>query len=233
MRIHWFQHVPFEGLGAIAQWVAEEKHALTCTRFHAGETPPEPDAYDLLIVMGGPMNVDEHEQHPWLPGEKAAIAAAIDAGKQVLGICLGAQLIARALGAEVKPNGESELGWGSVHRTKAAGEHKLLKVFPKCFEAFHWHGDRFELPEGAVLLGHTEGCAHQGFAVGDRVVGLQFHLELRAGDIAELASQGYLAHAPGTYIDEPEAIVKQSRQAAPISRKLMTRLLEKLEEQGG
>ncbi|MEM1060479.1 MAG: type 1 glutamine amidotransferase [Verrucomicrobiota bacterium] len=228
MRIHWFQHVPYEGLGMIAQWVAEEKHELTCTRWYAGELPPGPDAYDWLIVMGGPMNVDEHGEFPWLEAEKAAIAAAIAAGRRVLGICLGAQLIARALGAEVRPNGESELGWSSVHRTEEAGEHPLLGIFPTCFEAFHWHGDRFELPEPSVPLGHSNGCAHQGFAVGDRVVGLQFHLELRAGDITELGSQGYLEHEPGEYVDPPGKIVEQSPYAAPISRKLMTALLERM-----
>jgi len=115
MKIHWFQHVPFEGLGALEGWLLARGHALTCTRFHAGDAPPQsPDGFDWLIVMGGPMNVYQYRDHPWLPAEKRMICETIAAGKRVLGICLGAQLIADALGGKVYQNDEREIGWFSI-----------------------------------------------------------------------------------------------------------------------
>jgi GMP synthase-like glutamine amidotransferase len=121
MKVHWFQHVPFEGLGAIEEWLLARGHTLSCTRFHADETPPvNSDGFEWLIVMGGPMNVYQYEAYPWLWSEKQVIREAITAGKRVLGICLGAQLIADVLGGEVYPNNEREIGWFPV-RTVSAG----------------------------------------------------------------------------------------------------------------
>ncbi len=232
MKLHWFQHVPFEGLGSVAEWVVRNGHDLTCTRYYLGETAPGPESYDWLIVMGGPMNVDEHEAYPWLEGEKAAIRAALEAGKTVLGICLGAQLISRACGAEVKPSGTTELGWSPVTTTEAARQHPVLDLFPVSFPALHWHGDRFELPEGATLLGGSQACDHQGYALADRVVGLQFHLELRAGDLGELASQGIFEseQGKGPFVDPAEKILAESVEAAAVTGPLMNALLDRLAE---
>ena len=110
MKVHWFQHVPFEGLGAIEEWLLSRGHTLSCTRLYANEAPPvNSHGVDWLIVMGGPMNVYEYRAHPWLRSEKHLIREAITAGKRVLGICLGAQLIADVLGGKVYQNGEREI----------------------------------------------------------------------------------------------------------------------------
>ncbi|MCK7557005.1 type 1 glutamine amidotransferase [Chitinophaga sedimenti] len=119
MNIHYFQHVPFEGLGCIADWIDRKGHQVSVTRWYAGDAPPPHDQTDWLIIMGGPMGVYDAAQYPWLETEKAYIREAIQQGKRVLGICLGAQLIAAALGAKVYPNREKEIGWFPVHFEKA------------------------------------------------------------------------------------------------------------------
>src|SRR3712207_6761729 len=111
LRIQVFQHVSFEGLGSMESWAASRGHAVACTRFFAGDKPPAPEAYDMLIVMGGPMGVHDEAELPWLKDEKRAMAAALKAGKPMLGVCLGAQLLADVLGARVAKNREREIGW--------------------------------------------------------------------------------------------------------------------------
>ncbi len=186
MRVHVFQHVPFEGLGAIEPWLAARNASITWTRFFADPRIPVPDAYDWLIVMGGPMSVNDEVALPWLRAEKRAIAAAIDAGKTVLGVCLGAQLIASARGAVVTPNREREIGWFEIERIADPAAYPIARALPSHAEVFHWHGETFALPAGAVPLARSEACESQAFALGPRVVGLQFHLETTPESAAAL-----------------------------------------------
>ncbi|WP_461208273.1 type 1 glutamine amidotransferase [Desulfocurvus sp. DL9XJH121] len=177
MRIRTLEHVPFEGPGAIARWAGEHGHELHRTRVFAGEPLPESGDADLLVAMGGPMGVRDEGRLPWLRAEQDCLLRAMDAGRAVLGVCLGAQLMARALGAEVEPNPAGrEIGWFPVTRS-GEGESSVFDGFPRVFPAFHWHGDTFAIPPGAVRLGGSAACANQAFALGDRVAGLQFHLE--------------------------------------------------------
>lgn len=181
MRVHWFQHVPFEGLGSIEPWLLERGHELTVTRFQHWGSPdgdarlPSLEAVDLLIAMGGPMSVHDTARHPWLVEEQRCLAAAIARGLPVLGICLGAQLIASALGARVLRNPQPEIGWFPL-QALAAPAHSPLAL-PPSLPVFHWHGETFELPPNAVPLARSAACACQGFLLGTSVVGLQFHLE--------------------------------------------------------
>lgn len=186
MRVHYFQHVSFEGLGNIKP-LLEERCQLFSTLWYAGEEAPSCDSYDLLIVMGGPMSIYDYGEHPWLRAEKRAIKSAIVAGKKVLGICLGAQLIADVLGAEVSKNPQREIGWFTVESNSELQKTCLADVFPDTFEPLHWHGDTFALPNDAIALGASEACEQQGFVFDDRVIGLQFHLELRADGVATLS----------------------------------------------
>ena len=172
MKLHWLQHVPFEGLGTIEDWAAVHGADISCTRLFAGEVLPPTDAFNWLVVMGGPMGVYDYEEHPWLMAEKAFIKASIDTGKTVLGICLGAQLIADVLDARVYPGPQKEIGWFPIRRTKGAPE-----IIPEQLTAFHWHGDTFDIPHGAIRIASSEACKNQGFVYKDRVVALQFHLE--------------------------------------------------------
>ncbi|POY35381.1 amidotransferase [Solitalea longa] len=174
MNIHYFQHVPFEGLGYIETWIKEKEYNLTATRFYEKDKLPDLNQVDWLIIMGGPMNVDDEEQYPWLKAEKEFIQKAIDANKTVLGICLGAQLIADVLGADVFPNKFKEIGWFPVEVFEAT--HKFN--FPQNkITVFHWHGDTFDLPEDATLAASSRATINQAFRFKQNVVGLQFHLE--------------------------------------------------------
>jgi GMP synthase-like glutamine amidotransferase len=178
MRIHVLQHVPFEGPAGVESWARARGHELRTVHLYAGEPPPEPDAYDWLVVLGGPMNVDEEDRHAFLAPEKRAIARAIRAEKLVLGICLGSQLVASALGARVVRADREEIGWFSVELTDEALSHRIFARVPRRFTTFHWHGDTFEIPRGAVCAASSDLCANQAFVYGDRVVGVQFHPEV-------------------------------------------------------
>ena len=175
MHLHYLQHVAFEDAANIAAWAKERGHRLTHTRLDLGQPLPEPDAIDWLVVMGGPMNVDEHDLYPWLAGEKEFIRRAIDRGIRVLGVCLGGQLISTVLGGRVTRNRQKEIGWFPVTLTEAAAASPIFCRLPRQAPAFHWHGDTFSIPPGAVHLARSEGCDHQAFQYGRRVVALQFH----------------------------------------------------------
>jgi GMP synthase-like glutamine amidotransferase len=176
MRAHYLQHVPFEGLGSIDDWLRERRATVSATRFFEHAVLPAVNDIDLLVIMGGPMSVNDETEFPWLVAEKRFIRQAIEAGKPVVGICLGAQLIANALGARVYPAEEKEIGWFPV-RGVAAGAGEMGFAFPAEILAFHWHGETFDLPEGAMHLARSAACENQAFQLGQRVVGLQFHLE--------------------------------------------------------
>ena len=177
MRIHYLQHVPFEGLGSIKAWVHEKGFNLTSTRLFDDETLPDIEDIDWLIIMGGPMFVYEEDKYPWLVREKAFIQKAITGGKRVLGICLGAQLIADVLGASVCRCTKKEVGWFPISLTTAGCQHPLFKAVPKELMCFHWHSDTFAIPEGAQHIALNANTQNQAFTYGDAVLALQFHLE--------------------------------------------------------
>jgi GMP synthase-like glutamine amidotransferase len=176
LRIHYLQHVPFEDLANIERWAKSRGHDISRTRLFSDEPFPERSNFDWLMVMGGPMNIYEHERYPWLEGEKEFIRQAIAAGKIVLGICLGAQLMADVLGGSVIANEHKEIGWFEVRLTGEGRSSPLFSALPDRFTAFHWHGDTFQIPPGAVRTAESRACANQAFVQG-KAVGLQFHLE--------------------------------------------------------
>lgn len=168
----------------LVPWLAARGCPLQTVRLYAGERIPPPARYDWLIVLGGPMGADDHDEHPWLAAEKAALTESLDAGHRVLGICLGAQLLAQALGAKVGRSPEAEIGWFDVELTEAGRGHRWCAELPPRFPAFHWHHDRFDLPSGALRLARSQACPEQAFVWDDRVLGLQFHLETTPEDVA-------------------------------------------------
>jgi GMP synthase (glutamine-hydrolysing) len=210
MRIHVLQHVPFEGPAAIGHWTTHHGFPLATTRLFAREPLPSLNDLELLVVLGGPMSVNEEGQFDWLLSEKRFVREAVEGGKRVLGVCLGAQMIANALGARVYPNCEREIGWLPVERTPAAGDHPLAKDWPQVFTAFQWHGETFDLPAGAVWLARSAACAHQAFAMSDRVLALQFHLESTPESVDALARNcpGDLA-VPGPCVQSAESMLSQ------------------------
>jgi GMP synthase (glutamine-hydrolysing) len=193
MKLHYLQHVPFEGLGMIKDWANARNAELSRTRLFADEKLPAVDTFDWLVVMGGPMGIHDHGGHPWLVAEKEFIKQAINAGKTVLGICLGAQLIADVLGAKVYAGPQKEIGWFPIQRAANAPE-----LLPEELTVFHWHGDTFDLPAGATRLASSAACANQGFIYSGRVVGLQFHMETTPASMEAL-----IENCSGELVDAP------------------------------
>ncbi len=173
------QHVPHEGPGNLSPLLQTAGFRIHTLKFwRDAEIEPTPQAYDGLVVMGGPMGVYDADKYRHLAWEKKAIEHAVKNNLPVLGICLGAQLIAHALGARVYPSGTKEIGWYDLAPTAAAQEDPLFHHLKATEKVFQWHGDTFDLPDGAVHLAFSPLCINQAFRYGHKVYGLQFHLEV-------------------------------------------------------
>ncbi len=220
MRAHYLQHVPFEGLGRIEPWLRAAGYEITCTRFHESMRLPDPAEVHLLVVLGGPMSVNDQDTFPWIVQEMEFIRSVIDAGRSVLGVCLGAQLIASSMGARVHRNQVKEIGWFPVQRVSPIPSSVFC--FPSSVEVFHWHGETFELPPGAVLLARSEGCENQAFQLGRSVIGLQFHLETTRESALTLISHCRAELEPSTYVQSEAAIIG----APPGKYRVINELLE-------
>nr|WP_319398300.1 amidotransferase [uncultured Carboxylicivirga sp.] len=208
IRIHYLQHVPFEGLGYIETWANERNYPLTSTLLYEEAKFPAIDDFDMLVVMGGPMGIYDEDVYPWLKAEKAFIHSAIKADKIVLGICLGSQFIADALGAKVYANKQKEIGWFPIAQTDAAKGEELIKDLPDSLNVMHWHGDTFDLPEGAVHLMQSEACVNQAYLYNNKVLGLQFHLETTPESLQNLINNCREELVPEEFIQSEAAILK-------------------------
>jgi len=224
MRFHYLQHVPFEGLGCIADWANDRGHTVSATALYRDEQLPGTDAYDFLIVMGGPMGVHDTAEHKWLTKEKQFIERALKADKRVLGICLGAQLMADVLGARVYKNSHKEIGWFPVTRASATDQTDFEGVFPKSFFAFHWHGDTFDLPSGALHLAQSEACRHQAFYYPPAAMGLQFHLESTSESISLLLQHCSHELTSAPYIQSEDEIRNQFDRVSESNERMVSLL---------
>ena len=206
MQICVLQHVPFEELGNIQGWLEEKGATIRYCRLFAGDRLPAADEFDLFIILGGPMSANDERHYAWLADEKVCIRALVQSGKPVLGICLGAQLIAAAMGSRIYKNYTKEIGWFDIELTDVAVNPFAL---PTQMRVFHWHGETFELPTGAQLLASSEVCKHQMFLLGERVVGLQCHLEttLENAKSMVLHCADELSGQHGKYIQPAETIL--------------------------
>ncbi|MGF2040593.1 MAG: type 1 glutamine amidotransferase [Nostoc sp. CmiVER01] len=225
MRIHYLQHVPFEGLASIEHWLTKKDHILSATKFYNDDSLPSVDDLDWLIVMGGPMNVYEDDKYPWLTLEKYFIEEAIKKNKIVIGICLGSQLIADVLGSKVYKGQEKEIGWYPIQMTIEAQSYPVFASLPANFTVFHWHGDTFNLPPGAVRLASSEVCANQAFIYGDRVLGLQFHLESTQDSVRQIIDNCASELVTGKYIQEPKEMLARDDDFSNINT-AMCKILE-------
>lgn len=207
MLITCLQHSDFESPGCLVDWARQRVHGFRMIRLHKGESLPDAaQLSDWLVVLGGPMGVYEESRYPWLKDEKAYIRLSILGGRTVIGICLGAQLIAHVLGAHISRNQHAELGWMPIITTlEARGRFPLL---PPSMYALCWHNDTFDIPPQGTVFGSSEACRNQGFFVGDRVLGLQFHLEWSPHDIKRLVDNSADEFsARGKYIQSPSDVL--------------------------
>lgn len=217
MSVLVLQHVPFEGPDACAEWFLAAGHAVSIVALYRGDPLPTVASASFVLVMGGPMSVNDEAEFPWLVEEKRFVRAAVEAGIPVLGICLGAQLLAAAFGARVYPNPVKEIGWWPVEGVDH-GDPGAFR-FPRAFTPLHWHGETFDLPRGAVHLARSTACANQAFQLGPRAIGVQFHLESTGAGLRGMVAHGRHELAPGPYIQgEAELLDDDASRHADANR---------------
>lgn len=179
MRIDVLQHVACEGPAAIADWVEQRGHQVVVHQLYAGDPVPDAAALDFLVILGGPMSVNDCAPN-WIAEERRCIHDALAGDTPVFGVCLGAQQIAKTLGADVVA-GQKEVGWFPIRRVSS-----VLPFLPETMTPLHWHGETFELPEGAIHLFESKACVNQGFVYHDQAIGLQFHMEATKASVESL-----------------------------------------------
>ncbi len=228
-RFQILQHVDFEGPASIETWILENGHRQNISHLYKNDPLPAHESYDILIIMGGPMSVHDEQAHPFLRREKRFILEAIHAGKRILGLCLGAQLIAAVLGANISKNNDREIGWFQITRKKEAALSFLGDILPEKIEAFHWHGETFSLPPAAIPLFKSEACADQAFIVNERVIGFQFHLETTASSAAQLIENCRSELDASRYVQSEKTMLSDEKRFSTINH-LMKLILNKLSE---
>jgi GMP synthase (glutamine-hydrolysing) len=223
MNVAVLQHANYEGPGEIAVWAEKRGHAVAVHHLYRGDALPKFDDFDLLVIMGGEMNIYQYRDWPFLKPESEFIREALAAGKPAIGICLGAQLISDALGGRVVQNGEHEIGWLPVTWTDEA-----RAAFPELGETsivLHWHGDTYSLPPGATRLASSEGCAEQGYVIPGKCLGFQFHLETDLGLVRQFVeSQGEWPTGP--YAQTPAEILREAPLYCDPNRQLLHGILD-------
>jgi GMP synthase-like glutamine amidotransferase len=224
MKISVLQHAEHEGPGEIEVWAHKRWHQVDTTHLYRGDPLPNWDSFDLLVVMGGEMNIYQYRDWPWLKPERELIEVALAAGKPVIGICLGAQLIADALGARVAQNPEIELGWMPVSFTPEA--RVFCPGLPESATVLHWHGDMFELPDGATRLAVSAACGEQGYVIPGKCLGLQFHLEVDPKIATQYVhSQGIWPE--GRHVQLPEDVIAEAENFHAANRQILVNLLDR------
>lgn len=220
-----FQHDPFEDLGFFAEVLEKQGTDYRVVRLFHGEMPSEGwENVGALIVLGGPMNVDDEESFPFLRWEKRIIRAAIDEAVPILGVCLGAQLIAATLGTQVFHGAVKEIGWSPISITPHGQVDSLLGYLPENATVFQWHGDGFELPAGAIRLASSAHYNTQAFRIGKMIYGLQFHLEVTPRMIERWIDERSKDLALAPYV-LPDKILADSNNYAPTLKYYAERFL--------
>jgi GMP synthase-like glutamine amidotransferase len=217
------QHVAHEGPGLVADELRRAGVPFTVVRLDLGDPVPEAGSITGLVVMGGPMGVHDADEHPWLTAERELMAATTAEGKPVLGVCLGAQQLAMALGAEVTTGDAPEIGLGRVELTGPGRQDPVTGpeyggLAATTVPCVHWHQDTFAIPEGAVHLAASRRFPNQAFRWGDRAYGLQFHVEVDSS----LAS-GWEAFLPDGIVLDPAHLVEVETVGHRILRRFVQR----------
>ena len=204
------------------------QHQISSSQLYLTSELPDQSEFDWLIVLGGPMNIYETEKYPWLEIEKSFISQSIIANKPVLGICLGAQLIADVLGASITTGPYTEIGWFPVQKSVEIRDTFLDNVFPESIQAFHWHSDTFSIPDGAIPLFSSEACMNQGFLYKDRVIGLQCHLETTLECATALVNNCIKDLTLGKFVQTRDQMLSNSGRFESIN-KIMINLMDQIQ----
>jgi GMP synthase-like glutamine amidotransferase len=222
MRVHFFQHVPFEDPAFLLDWCRRKQYTISYTRFYEQAwIAPDMASMDRLIIMGGPMGVYDDRVYPWLRSEKKLIEQAIRAGKRIIAICLGAQLAADVLGAKVFPNRYKEIGWFPVAmHAQSVAQGPFFHQYPETFTAFHWHGDTFDIPQEAQHVMRSDGCENQAFVYQDRVFAFQFHLESTPESVANLITNCRSDITQGPYVQSEKDMIHHTAHFPAMHRLL-------------
>ncbi len=226
-RLHYLQHEAFETPAIILIWANEKGFEISATHLYNNEKLPDMNSIDWLIIMGGSMETNDETIYPWLIQEKEFIRNAIRANKIIIGICLGSQLIASALGSKVYKNQVKEIGWFPIHKTDEGKQNTFFDFIPNPFHVFNWHGDTFDLPTGASCIASTEACKNQLFIYNDKTIGVQFHFEMDEQAIRDIVEHCKDEIVDGKYIQSEETILAYLHYVKP-NNKIMFDLLEKL-----
>lgn len=225
LRVRYLQHVSFETPANIMTYFKERHIIMEKTALYKGEPLPELETFDVLIIMGGPMGIEDADIYPWLIEEKVLIREAITTGKKVIGICLGAQLIAHVLGARVYAGNDKEIGWFDIKPYKGNVKHLLSGCFDGIYKVFHWHGDTFDLPEEAVGLASSEACKNQGFMYKEQVLGLQFHIEMTQEAVAGIVKNAHSELDGSKYVQSQE-VIESSNDYYGANKKLLYEIFD-------
>jgi len=224
LKIHALINYSIADLGTIEEWANDEGHTITTSNAYENDTYPELHDLDMLIILGGIMGAYEEDKFPWLISEKKFIKKAIEANKIVLGICLGAQLIADVLGGKALPHTHQEIGWWKVKFNSESQNTPIFKNLPKELEVFQFHGDTYELPNEAVCIAGNTACKNQAFIYKDRVVGLQFHPEFNEEKLQEIVSIHGDEVKPGGFVQLPEEFLGKTHYHKTVYRFLYSLL---------
>ena len=232
MRIQLIEHDPEDFTRTnISQWAAKRGYRVNQTYICSNETLPEVDSFDWLMVMGGSPHAWDEKSIPWLREEKAFLDDTVNAGKIVLGICFGAQLLAQALGGTIFPNQHREIGWYEVKLKREGRESFLFKDIPDAFVTFHWHSDHFSLPRNCKRLAYSEPTENQAFICQDRpLVGLQFHPEYTRQMVIYYAREHSQDWISSDYVSTNDEVLAQTEVIADTYW-LMEKLLDNMEQE--
>lgn len=225
MKIACLKHVDYEGPAYFPAWAAREGHVLE--EFLVPDTGvPRPGGHERVIVIGGPMSVWQTDSHPWLIDEKRYLADLLSANVPVLGICLGAQLLAELLGAEVRPGEHKEIGWFELETAPDSRGTWLGDVLPPTFRSFFWHGDFFTLPAGAIPVAGSRAHAVQGFVHGSSLA-LQFHLEATSAWARRLIHRDSHELVEGPFIQPAARLLDTPGELFEANNRLLDRVMER------